>query len=93
MLKYFNAYRMVPARLLLSVLTVSVLLFSTGCGLFGAKKKIVVPQLLTPLREANKQDLIQAINRLSTVESIHGKVDIQFEDTSFASVGIAVNIV
>ena len=80
---------MVPARLLLSVLTVSVLLFCTGCGLFGAKKKIQVPQLLTPLREAGKEQLIQEINRFSTVESIHGKVDIQFEDTSFASFGIA----
>jgi len=29
------------------------------------------------------------VNRLATVKSIHGKVDIQFEDTSFASVGIA----
>ena len=89
MLKYFNASRMVPCRLLLSVFTVSVLLFSVGCGLFGAKKKIQVPQLLTPLREADKSQLINEVNRLSTVKSIHGKVDIQFEDTSFASFGIA----
>src|SRR5690349_21936571 len=89
MLKYSNAYRNVPSRLLLSVLTVSVLLFTAGCGLFGAKKKITVPQLLTPLVKADKNQLIQEVNRLSTVKSIHGKVDIQFEDTSFASSGIA----
>lgn len=89
MLKYFNAYRMVPTRLLLSVLTVSVLLFSAGCGLFGTKKKIQVPQLLTPVFDADKNRLIQEINRLSTVKSIHGKIDIQFEDTSFATFGIA----
>jgi hypothetical protein len=89
MLKYFNADRMVPTRLLLSVLCVSVLLFSTGCGLFGAKKKIQVPQLLTPVSDADKNRLIQEINRLSTVKSIHGKIDIQFEDTSFATFGIA----
>ena len=89
MLKYFNAHRIVSPRLLLSVLAVSVLLFSSGCGLFGAKKKITVPQLLTPLVKADKNRLIQEINRLSTVKSIHGKVDIQFEDTSFASSGIA----
>ena len=77
------------SRLLLSVLAVSVLLFSAGCGLFGAKKKITVPQLLTPLAKADKNRLIQEINRLSTVKSIHGKVDIRFEDTSFASSGIA----
>jgi hypothetical protein len=89
MLKFFSAHRIVPSRLLLSVLAVSVLLVSAGCGLFGAKKKITVPQLLTPLAKANKDRLIQEVNRLSTVKSIHGKVDIQFEDTSFASSGIA----
>jgi hypothetical protein len=89
MLKHFNAHRIVPSRLLLSVLAVSVLLFNSGCGLFGAKKKITVPQLLTPLARADKDRLIQEVNRLSTVKSIHGKVDIQFEDTSFASSGIA----
>src|ERR1041384_2491538 len=89
MLKYFNAYRMVPTRLLLSVFTVSVLLFNGGCGLFGAKKKIQVPQLLSPLFAADKARLIQEINRFSMVKSIHGKVYIQFQDTSFASFGIA----
>lgn len=89
MLKYFNASRIVPARLLLSVFAVSVLLFTSGCGLFGAKRKISVPQLLTPIVKAEKNQLIDEVNRLSTVKSIHGKVDIQFEDTSFASFGIA----
>src|SRR5215211_3861096 len=78
MLKYFNL-----------LLIVSVLLLGSGCGLFGAKRKIQVPQLLTPLVNANKDRLIQEVNRLSTVKSIHGKVDIQFEDTSFASSGVA----
>jgi hypothetical protein len=45
--------------------------------------------VLTPLVNANKDRLIQEVNRLSTVKSIHGKVDIQFEDTSFASSGVA----
>jgi hypothetical protein len=89
MLKNFNASRIVPSRLLLSVIAVSVLLLNAGCGLFGAKRKISVPQLLTPLVKADKNRLIQEVNRLSTVKSIHGKVEIQFEDTSFASSGIA----
>src|SRR5215212_10116269 len=89
MLKYSNAYRIVLSRLVLSVLAVLVLLLSAGCSLFGAKKKIQVPQLLSPLSDASKDRLIQEINRLSTVKSIHGKVDIQFEDTSFASSGVA----
>src|SRR6185436_10779406 len=89
MLKHFNGYRMLSSRLLLSVFVLCVLLFTAGCGIFGAKRKIEVPQLLTPRLDANKDRLIQEINRLSTVRSIHGKVDIQFEDTSFASSGIA----
>src|SRR5918994_6532069 len=89
MLENFNSYRIVSYHLLLSVLVLSVLLFTSGCGLFGAKRKIQVPQLLTPLSEASKDRLIQEVNRLATVKSIHGKVDIQFEDTSFASAGIA----
>jgi hypothetical protein len=66
-----------------------VWLLSSGCGLFGTHKKIQVPVLLTPLTKANKDRLVQEINRLSTVKSIHGKVDIQFEDTSFAASGVA----
>ena len=89
MLKNFNASRVRLTRLLLPVLFVSILVTTSGCGLFGAKRKIEVPQLLQPLAEANKDRLIREVNRLSTVKSIHGKVDIQFEDTSFASSGIA----
>ena len=89
MLKYFNASRIAHSRLLLSVVALSVLLLTSGCGLFGAKRKIQVPILLGPLEKANKDRLIQEINRLSTVKSIYGKVDIQFEDTSFATYGVA----
>jgi hypothetical protein len=89
MVKYLNAHKITHSRLLPSVALVFVLLLTSACGLFGAKKKIQVPQLLTPISEANKDRLLQEVNRLSTVKSIHGKVDIQFEDTSFATSGIA----
>ena len=89
MLKYFNASKTVPTRLVLSVVVLSVLLFTSGCGLFDTKRKVTVPQLLSPLANARKDQLIQEVNRLATVKSIHGKVDIQFEDTSFAAVGVA----
>jgi hypothetical protein len=89
MFKYFNAYRFVYSRLLLSVLALAVLLFTSGCGLFGAKWKIEVPPVLTPRSDASRDRLIQEVNRLATVKSIHGKLDIQFEDTSFASSGVA----
>ena len=89
MLKHLHPSRVRLTRSLLPVFVASILLFNSGCGLFGTKRKITVPQLLTPLADANKERLIQEVNRVSTVKSIHGKVDIQFEDTSFASSGIA----
>ena len=89
MLKYFNASKIASSRLLLPVFVLSVSLLASGCGVFSTKTKIEVPPVVGPLMNADKNRLIQEINRLSTVESIHGKVDIQFEDTSFASYGIA----
>jgi hypothetical protein len=76
-------------RLLLIALLITVGMLSSGCGLFGTHKKIQVPQLLTPLSDANTPQLINEINRLATVQSLHGKVDIVFEDTSFADSGVA----
>src|SRR4026208_1385944 len=89
MFKHSNPSRVRLTRLLLPVIVAAIVVLNSGCGLFGAKRKITVPQLLTPLANADKGRLIQEVNRLSTVRSIHGKVDIQFEDTSFASSGIA----
>ncbi|MGI9068728.1 MAG: hypothetical protein ACR2HX_20290 [Pyrinomonadaceae bacterium] len=77
------------SRLPLLLTLISALLFASGCGLFGTHKKVQVPQLLTPLAEADTARLISEVNRLAAVRSIHGKVDILFEDTSFAEAGIA----
>ena len=89
MLEHRNPSRFQLTSLLLPVFVVLVVMLNSGCGLLGTKKKITVPQLLTPLAQESKDRLVQEVNRLSTVRSIHGKVDIQFEDTSFASFGIA----
>ena len=72
-----------PAIVLLLSL---VLMAASGCS---TKSKISVPPLLTPLVEAGMPQLIAEINRVATVRSIRGKVDIQFLDTSFAECGIA----
>lgn len=85
--KFLNA-KIFNTRFLLLLAVLSVITSTTGCSLFGARKKVQVPQLL-PLKNATKSQLIDTVNRLAAVNSIHGKVDIQFEDTSFASVGIA----
>ena len=45
--------------------------------------------MLTPLVDSNRAQLMAEVNRLAAVKSIRGKVDIQFEDTSFSNVGIA----
>jgi hypothetical protein len=72
-------------RPVLPALLMMGLLLTGGCA---THKKVPVPQLLTPIVEANKAQLIAEVNRLAAVQSIHGKVDLQFQDTSFASVGI-----
>jgi hypothetical protein len=65
----------------------AALLVISGCSL--AHKRVETEKLLTPLSNANTPELIAAVNRLVGVKSIHGRVDIQFEDTSFATSGIA----
>jgi hypothetical protein len=76
-----------PPLVLLLILT--GLLSMSGCGLFGTRKQVQVPPMLTPVTDANRAQLVAEVNRLAAVKSIRGKVDIQFEDTSFADVGIA----
>src|SRR4030095_12951881 len=76
-------------RLPFALLIFVGLVLMSGCGLFGASKKVQVPQLLSPLAEANNSQLLAEINRMAALQSIHGRVDIQFEDTSFAAAGIA----
>jgi len=89
MVKLFSISRAAAYRPLILSLVVGGLLINSGCALFGTHKRIQVPQLLAPLAEVTKDRLIQEINRLATTRSIHGKIDIQFEDTSFAAVGMA----
>ncbi len=73
--------------LILSVLFVSLII--SGCGVLGVKNKINVPALLSPLADADTTQLIAEVNRLASIRSIRGKIDIQFLDTSFAQCGIA----
>jgi hypothetical protein len=65
----------------------AALLFTSACSL--VHKQVETEKLLTPLSEANPSDLISVVNKLVGLRSIRGRVDIQFEDTSFATSGIA----
>src|SRR5438477_5368747 len=65
----------------------AALLFAAACSL--VHKRVETEKLLTPLAAANTSDLISTVNKLVSVRSIHDRVDIQFEDTSFATSGLS----
>lgn len=89
MVNSYSSLGRLLSRQFLLLLILTGLLCSTACGLFGTRKQVQVPPMLTPLVDANRAQLIAEVNRLASIKSIRGKVDIQFEDTSFADVGIA----
>jgi hypothetical protein len=78
------------ARVMLATLLALSLITMSGCAsLFGVKQTVSVPPLLGPLSEASMPQLVAEVNRLAAVRSIRGKVDIEFQDTSFAESGLA----
>src|SRR5437667_1864915 len=82
-----NRTRHYVKKLKFAAISLAALLFAPACGL--VHKRVETEKLLTPLATANTSDLISTVNKLVGVRSIHGRVDIQFEDTSFATSGIA----
>lgn len=89
--KAFAATANRASRTTVTFLLVIGLLASSGCFILDrfTKKEIVVPALLSPLAQANTTQLIAEVNRLAHVQSLRGKVDLEFQDTSFATAGIA----
>lgn len=77
----------VVARFTLTVALIAIFLIGTGCNL--VHKSVAVEKLLTPLSDATMTELVAQVNNLATVRALHGRIDIQFEDTSFATAGIA----
>jgi hypothetical protein len=71
----------------LTVLLVFCLATQPACNL--VKKSVEVERLLTPVADADTPQLIEMVNKLVGVRAVRAKVDIQFEDTSFATSGIA----
>ncbi len=69
---------------ILVITIVSLSLF--GCGV---KDKVNAPTLLAPVKDANTEQLVAEVNRIAELKSIRGKVDIIFEDTSFAQLGLS----
>ncbi|MDQ3820490.1 MAG: hypothetical protein M3362_22800 [Acidobacteriota bacterium] len=80
--------RRVVATLLLAL----GLLLTSGCGKLLSKfvkNEVKIPPLLGPLADASTQQMAAEVNRLATVRSIKGKIDIQVQDNSFAESGLA----
>lgn len=74
-------------QLILIILIVSTA-FLSGCGLFNPKTTSKTAILLKT-ENATQADLITKINHLSQVNSLRAKMDLKFEDNSFAEIGIA----
>jgi len=79
--------RILSSSVALTLLLALCLFTQPACNL--VKKSVEVEKLLTPLAEADTPQLVAMVNKLTSVNSIRAKVDIQFEDTSFATSGIA----
>lgn len=90
MLNLFSVERKPLARSAGWVLLLSSVFVASGCAsLFGVKQQVKVPPLLSPITNASTSQLIAEVNRLASVRSLRGKIDIQFQDTSFAESGLA----
>jgi hypothetical protein len=90
MLNSSSVQRKTLGRYTWLMLFISSLLLTSGCAsLFGVKQQVKVPPLLTPLSNTSTTQLIAEVNRLAAVRSLRGKIDIQFQDTSFAESGLA----
>src|SRR5882762_2713892 len=73
-------------RLAITLALSIILPMATACNVHNS---VEVEKLLTPLSQADTAQLIRVVNSLASARSIRGRVDIQFEDTSFAASGIA----
>lgn len=70
----------------LLLIVASFALAGAGCR---TKSRVSVAPLLTPLERADAARLFEEVNRVAAVQSVRGKIDVQFLDTSFAECGIA----
>jgi hypothetical protein len=90
MLNSFSLPKRFHSRFACFFLFALALALTSGCAsLFGVKRKVMVKPLLGPLEEASTTRLIAEVNRLASVRSIKGKIDIQIQDNSFAESGLA----
>ncbi len=63
-------------------------LFLSGCGLISPSDKVQTVTLLKT-DNATQSELVEQVNRLAKVNSLRAKMDLKFEDNSYAEVGLA----
>jgi hypothetical protein len=73
---------------LLPIIIIFLAAFSASCSLFNVKTKSKTPPLLKA-ENASMPELLAKVNHLARVSSLRAKMDLKFEDNSFAELGIA----
>ena len=63
-------------------------LFLNGCGVFNPSSKVQTVTLLKT-DNATQSELVEQVNHFAKVNSLRAKVDLKFEDNSYAEVGLA----
>lgn len=74
--------RFTPAKTL--ILLVATAVMATGCI---KVKKETKADVLLKVEDASQAQLMSEVNRFASVASIHAKMDLKFEDNSFAAFG------
>ena len=62
--------------------------FLSGCGVLSPKTKVQTVTLLTT-DNATQSELVEQVSRFAKVNSLRAKMDLRFEDNSYAEIGIA----
>ncbi len=70
------------------IIFITAVLFLSGCGSFVKVKDKNSPTLLKS-ENAAQSDLIDEINRFAAIRAMRAKMDLKFEDNSYAELGIA----
>lgn len=72
-----------------AIIIIFLALFVSGCNNpFSPKSKQKTATLLE-VDDANQKDLMEQVNYFSKVNSMRAKMDLKFEDNSFAEIGVA----
>jgi hypothetical protein len=79
-----NMFIGIPRLQLLIIFLISLAIFSSAC--IRVKTEDKTPTLLKT-EDATRADLLNEVNRFARVNSMHAKMDLKFEDSSFAQFG------